>query len=233
MKFLSQVYVIARGSVGGITYTANQFHQLIARAKTSPVNPSSTLQTAIRSAFSAAETLWKALDDRARADWDAYADATPRQNPLGPIKLTGRLFMRGIIALREYMATELGVVFTDSDLAPVTPGMLSIANVQSIPPAGPSTGVSITWLNPLGNPAIFNMVQISQAFEPTRQFYKGPWDTLKNVATSTAAGASGFQEFVGLELGKAYFMRMRAIHEVGPHKISEDFIIRAIAVTVL
>lgn len=233
MKFLSQVYVIARGSVGGVTYTANQFHQLIARARTSPVNPQTSLQTAIRSAFSAAETLWKALDDTARSNWEAYASRTPRQNPLGPITLTGRLFMRGIISLREFMATTLGTVFTDSDLAPAVPGMLSISNVVAIPPSGPSTGIAITWGNPLGNPAIFSLVQISDAFEPTRMFYKGPWDTAKNVSTATAGGASGVEEFVGLVVDKAYFMRMRAITEVGPHKISEDFIVRGIAVTVV
>lgn len=232
MKFLSQVYTIARGSVGGITYTANQYHQLIARARTSPVNPGSSLQTAIRSAFSGAETLWKALTDTQRQNWQQYASMTPRQNPLGPITLTGRAFMRGVIALREYMAAELGVVFTDDDTAPMTPGMLNLTGVKAIAPGAGITGCAITWTNPLGNPAIFNLVQISQAFEPTRNFFKGPWDTPKNEGATTAAGAAGIQEFVGLEVDKAYFMRVRGIIEVGPHKISEDFIVRMIAVTV-
>lgn len=232
MKFLSQVYTIARGSVGGITYTANQYHQLIARARTSPVNPGSSLQTAIRSAFTGTETLWKALDQRARDDWDLYARGTPRQNPLGPITLTGRTFMRGVVGLREYMIGSLGTIFTSSDLAPVTPGMLNLSNVGAIAPGGPSTGVSITWVNPLGNPAINVFCQVSGAFEPTRQFYKGPWDTSKNTAAATPAGAGGFKEFLGLEVDKAYFMRIRAIVDVGPHKISETFIVRMIAVTV-
>lgn len=232
MKFLSQVYTIARGSVGGITYTANQYHQLIARARTSPVNPGSTLQTAIRSAFTGAETLWKALTQRQRDDWKLYALNTPRQNPLGPITLTGRAFMRGVISLREYMASELGLVFVDADAGPATPGMLNIINVIPIPPAGPSTGCSISWTNPIGNPDIHLMLQISPAFEPTRESYKGPWDTTKNVGDSTPAGAAGFQEFVGLVEGKAYFMRLRAIYEEGPHKMSEDFIVRQVAVTV-
>lgn len=233
MKFLSQVYTIARGSVGGITYTANQFHQLIARARTSPVNPQTALQTAVRSAFSGAETRWKALTDRDRTDWDIYAAATPRQNPLGPITLTGRLFMRGVIGLREFMVGTLGTIFTGSDLAPATPGMLNISNVVAIPPAGPSTGVSIAWTNPLANPDINVFCQVSGAFEPTRQFYKGPWDTAKNTAAATPAGAGGFKEFLGLVADKAYFMRIRAIIDVGPHKISEDFIVRMIAVTVV
>lgn len=232
MKFLSQVYTIARGSVGGITYTANQYHQLIARARTSPVNPGSSLQTSVRSAFSGAETRWKALDDRERTDWDIYAAATPRQNPLGPITLTGRVFMRGVIGLREFMITTLGTIFASDDLAPVTPGMLSISNVVATSPAGPSTGVSIAWTNPLANPDINVFCQVSGAFEPTRQFYKGPWDTDKNTAAATPAGASGFKEFIGLTVDKAYFMRIRAIVDEGPHKISEEFIVRMIAVTV-
>lgn len=233
MKFLSQVYTIARGSVGGITYTANQYHQLIARARTSPVNPGSSLQTAIRSAFSGAEIAWKVLTAGERQDWQQYAANTPRQNPLGPITLTGRTFMRGVIALRDYMAAELATVFTDDDTAPATPGMLNLTAVRAIAPAGPSTGVAITWTNPLGNPAIFAMVQLSPAFEATRNFYKGPWDTSENVGTGTPAGAAGIQEFVNLQVGKAYFMRVRGIVEVGPHRISEDFIVRMIAVTVV
>ena len=232
MKFLSHVWSIARGSVGGITYTANQYHQLIARAKTSPVNPGSGLQTAIRTAFTEAESLWKALDDRERTDWDIYAAATPRQNPLGPITLTGRAFMRGVVGLRQFMVSTLGTVFTPTDLAPATPGMLNIGNVVAIPLAGVGTGVSISWTNPPVNPDINVFIQISGAFEPTRQFYKGPWDTAKNTADATPSGATGFMEFTGLVVDKVYFMRLRAIHEDGPHKISEDFIVRSVAITV-
>lgn len=232
MKFLSQVYTIARGSVGGITYTANQYHQLIARARTSPVNPGSTLQTAIRSAFSGAETLWKALTDIDRSRWDDYAALTPRQNPLGPITLTGRTFMRGIISLREYIATNLAIVFTDVDTAPGTPGMLNITNVLPVDPL-PGTGVGISWGNPLANPDIVVMAQLSPGFNPTRNSYKGPWDTLANQAVETPAGASGTASFIGLTLGLAYFMRIRAIVQDGPHTISEEFIVRMIAVTVL
>lgn len=233
MRFLSQVYVIARGSVGGVTYTANQYHQLIARARTSPVNPGTSLQTAIRSAFSVAETLWKALTDRDRTDWDLYAALTPRQNPLGPITLTGRTFMRGIISLREYISSELGIVFVSSNLAPDTPGMLNIGNVTPVPPAGPAvTGVGISWLNAPANPDIVVMAQLSPAFEATRLSYKGPWDTAVNQAVETPAGASGIASFIDLVEDKAYFMRIRAIAQDGPHTITEDFIVRMIAVAV-
>ncbi len=233
MKFLSQLVVIARGSIGGITFTANQYHQLIARARTSPVNPGSTLQTAIRSAFSGAETLWKALTEAEMDRWDSYASLTPRQNPLGPITLTGRTFMRGIISLREYIADQLGIVFTAVNTAPVTPGMLNISGVGEVPPAGPATGVAITWLNPLLNPDIVVMAQISQAFDTTRGSFKGPWDTGSNQAVETPAGATGIASFVGLVVDKIYFIRIRAIVQDGPHSISEDFIIRATAATVL
>lgn len=234
MKFLSQAWVIARGSIGGITYTANQFHQLIARARTSPVNPGTSLQTAIRSAFTGAETLWKALTDRDRTDWDLYAKLTPRQNPLGPITLTGRTFMRGIIALREYIAAQLAIIFIEVDTAPLTPGMLNIINVVATPPGGPAvTGVAIAWGNPLANPDIVVMAQLSPAFDPTRLSYKGPWDTAKNQAVETPAAATGIAEFLELVEGKAYFIRIRAIVQKGPHSISEDFIVRMIAVTVV
>lgn len=233
MKFLSQVYTIARGSVGGITYTANQYHQLIARARTSPVNPGSTLQTAIRSAFTGAETLWKALSEGDMDRWDNYAALTPRQNPLGPIFLTGRTFMRGIVALREYMSATLGATFTPVNTAPLTPGMLSISNVGTATPVGPGTGVAIAFTNPLANPDVVAFVQISPAFDTTRGAYKGPWDTSTNLAEEVASGTSEVISILGLDVDKVYFIHLRAIVKVGPHKITEDFIVRAIAETVL
>lgn len=232
MKFLSQVYVIARGSVGGVTYVANQFHQLIARARTSPVNPMTSLQTAIRSAFSGAETRWKALAPSAREDWDAYAARTPRQNPLGPIYLTGRLFARGVHGLRDFLIAQYAAVFTISDIAPITPGMRSISNVAATSPAGPGTGVAITFLNSIANPDIVCFAQVSQAFEPTRNNYTGPWDTSSNKIQAVASGTSPLIEFLGLTVDKAYFIRIRCIDKDGPHKITEEFIVRSIAETV-
>lgn len=232
MRFLSQVYVIARGSVGGITYVANQFHQLIARARTSPVNPNTSLQTAIRSAFSGAETTWKNLTSPERNRWALYAAATPRQNPLGPIFLTGRLFARGIHSLRDFLTSQYAAIFIPTDLAPLTPGMRSISQVASAPPLGPGTGVAIAFVNLLGNPDVVAFAQLSQAFDPTRNSYKGPWDTSRNIIQAVGAGTSPIIEFLSLTLDKAYFIRLRCIDKDGPHKISEEFIVRAIAVTV-
>ncbi len=232
MKFLSQVYTIARGSVGGITYTANQYHQLIARARTSPVNPQSTLQTAIRTAFSGAETLWKALSDVNRTKWADYAALTPRQNPLGPITLTGRTFMRGIVSLREFLVNTYAATFTPVNTAPLTPGMRSISGLVEVPPP-PGTGVAMSFVNDISNPDLVAFAQLSPAFETTRNSYDGPWDTTANQVVAVPSATSPIISFLGLEVGKAYFMRLRCIDEDGPHKITEDFVLRSIATTVI
>lgn len=232
-RILSSPWSIVRGSIAGTTYLANRFHQIIARARTSPVNPSTPAQATIRSAFSGTETRWKALTAGDRSRWDDYAANTPVQNPLGPITLTGRLFMRAIITLREYLVASLGAVFIATDGAPVTPGMRNIENVQAATPVGPGTGVAIGFTNPLANPDLVAFAQLSPAFEPTRNFWKGPWDIASNQVQPVGPGVSFVISFLGLTLDKAYFMRLRVIDKTGPHKMSQDFIVRGIAETVL
>lgn len=232
-KIISPVWAIIRGSIAGTTYMANQFHQIIARAKTSPVNPNTNFQTTVRSAFAAAEAAWKGLTDDQRGKWDEYAGQTPRQNPLGPITLTGRLFARGIITLRQYLVGQYGTVFTPQDTAPLTPGMLTIDHITTVAPAGPGTGVGCSFNNPAGNGDINIMVNISQAFEGTRKFFSGPWDTSSTGISTTPDASQPIISFLGLVEDKIYFLRIRCIQKVGPHKITEEFILRAIAEVVV
>ena len=51
MKFTSQVYTQASGSVGGLTYSHNR-SGMYTRARSTPTDPASTLQLERRSNFS-------------------------------------------------------------------------------------------------------------------------------------------------------------------------------------
>lgn len=80
----------ARGSIGGQVHSRNRFGNYI-RARTTPVNPQSSRQNAIRNAIQSLAQSWSTTLTQAERDaWEVYAAAITRQNKLGAqIKLTG------------------------------------------------------------------------------------------------------------------------------------------------
>jgi len=80
----------ARGSIGGQVFSRNRFGNYI-RARTTPVNPASSRQNAVRTAIQSLSQRWaNVLTAAQRAAWEVYASAISRQNKLGAaIKLTG------------------------------------------------------------------------------------------------------------------------------------------------
>jgi len=83
MLFKSEVLTQASGSIGGTTYSHNA-SGMYRRARAIPVNPNTSLQVAVRAAFTAAVTRWTSvLTATQRAAWDLYAASVPVLNPLG------------------------------------------------------------------------------------------------------------------------------------------------------
>lgn len=80
----------ATGSVGGQTHSRNRFGPYV-RARTTPVNPATDRQTAVRSAAAILANRWSTVLTAAqRLTWTQYAAAITRTGGLGAqIKLTG------------------------------------------------------------------------------------------------------------------------------------------------
>ena len=93
----------ARGSVGGQVHSRNRFGNFI-RARTTPVNPNSTRQAAIRTIFAGNVNKWHTVLTQAQRDaWEVYAAAIVMTNKLGEqIKLTGfNHFSRSNTVIRQ------------------------------------------------------------------------------------------------------------------------------------
>lgn len=233
-RFLSTVYSGIRGSVGGLTYLANQYHQLIVRARTAPVQPNTPLQSAIKTAFSGAEAQWLALSEAQRAAWDLYSIQTPYSGPLGNYVVTGRIMATAILSLRNFLNGVYAAALPLTNTAPATSGWLNLTNVHSVPPAGPGTGVGVSFGTPAGLQSVVVYYEISPAFENTRNRYKGPWNTSQSDHTAVIPpSTTGVISILNLLVDKVYFVRIRAIFATGPYKISRETIIRCTAVTVV
>lgn len=90
MKYKSQVYTQASGSIGGVTYSHNA-GGLYTRARAIPVNANTVYQQAVRNFMQQCAAAWSTiLTAPQRAAWKNYADSVPYMNSLGePVFITG------------------------------------------------------------------------------------------------------------------------------------------------
>lgn len=231
-RALSHLHSIIRGSIAGVTYLANQYHQIVIRQRTAPVQPNTDLQTSIRSAMTGANDGWLALTDAQRTAWDLYADGLLWPGPLGPYTVTGRLCMMAMKMLRLFIFWNGYAVPAGPDTAPpMLLGFYNLANVKAttFSPAA-STGVAVTFTPEAAVDACV-IVEISPPFQPSRKRYKGPWDTSRTQAVVAGAPASYIMNFSDLNVDAIYFLRVRAVADDAPGRVSPEFVVRAVAVT--
>lgn len=232
-RIQSPVWNIARGSIAGTTYTANQYHQIIARARTAPVQPNTSFQSAIKSAFSDASTRWKALSSANRTLWESYSHTVVFSGPFGDYHVPGRQLHAGGVTLINYI-NNLGLgAITIDDNPPGQAGRLILGNViPAIFDLASNTGVAVSFL--LSEEAVeYNvLVEISPGFNASRTRYKGPFLPASAQLDTNTGLLSVKISFSGLVEGQAYFMRLRAVQSDDPCRYSEAFIVRSIAVAV-
>ena len=230
-RILSPVWSVIRGSIGGITYSANQFHQIIARVKTAPVNPNTGKQSAIRSAFSGAVAQWNIISQITRDGWDDYALSLVFEGPLGPYSVPGRDVFIANITVALFLQSQVAVPAVVLFDAPVLSGFLNIENVTSIlfAQAG-ATGISFGFTQP-GAEDVIGYSQRSRAFGQSRNRFKGPFLSATIQEEVLVAPQSIFMDFVGLIEDKKYFMNPRFITAQAPFRLSARFFLDAIAVT--
>jgi len=226
-KMLSQIATIIRGSVGGVTFTANQFQQIIMRAKTSPVNPSTTRQGWIRTALGAASQQWNILTDPMREAWNDYADTLQFTGPLGAYSMPGRQIMVGNCCFILYCNNFLAVPLVLDYEAPTAPGFAAYEVVKTVAPAaGVGFAVSLTNSSGLDMTAL---VERSIAFNPARQRYKGPFLSSTAVAVPTPDSTSALIEFQGLQEDAVYFVRIRGCETETNYRLTQETILRVVA----
>lgn len=230
-KFLSQVYTSIRGKVGGIVYTKNQFAGLVARAFTAPTNPRTVGQTAIRSAFDVASIQWQLLTQADRDLWSDYAATLTYEGPHGTYKLPGRQVFISNITLAKFMADQSYGSVVAGVAPPTVAGFLNIGPVLPAPFTPPtSTGVSVSIGNP-ENVDIVALVQRSFSFNQTKNVHNGPWPFAGNKGLDIPSLTTGIADVIVADPDKAIFLRVIAVTEVAPHRISAPFIVRAVSVT--
>jgi len=206
-KFLSQVYTVIRGSVGGVTYLAGPHHALIARARVAPVNPASPYQNLIRGFWSQAATEWHGLTATVRRDWDQYALTVQFQSPTGPYTVKGRSLFTSYRMVYWYLLYRAIIGYVNT-AAPTDPGALLTPTASDAALGSPGTGRQIT-INNLNLGRVIAYLELSPIQSSIRNSWKGPFlaDTLVGSAI-IAPSSSSPVNFTGLVVGGVYFVRI-------------------------
>lgn len=201
MKFKSQVYTAASGSIGGITYAHNK-GGMYTRSRATPTNPNSTQQQATRAALAQLSDRWvNVLTDLQRLEWTVYASNTPVVDRLGdPLELSGiQMYVRNNV---PRVQAALGAI----DDAPATFSIGSFTNptltcVASTQLAGVAYDNSDTWATATDGALL---VYLSRPQNASITFFKGPYRFAGSVLgddmtppTSPASFAVPFTIFAG------------------------------------
>ncbi len=233
MRMLSHIASNMLGSVGGITYLNNPFHQIVARQRTVPVQPNTENQVKAKASFSAGVQAWEQASDADRDLWAAFAATVTFQGPLGPYHPTGRMLAIAQFQITGYLLNRgIAGFIGDNDMdPPVDPGMLVMTNPTILDPDPVATGFQIRINNDTGESVVL-YAQRSFKQSSARNFYKGPWVSSTLDSAVIVDAANGNVEFDGLDEGGIYFVKFRIVSIALPRRYSQEGILRAVAVDV-
>jgi hypothetical protein len=219
-----------RGSVGGLTYSANQFAQIVMKNRIAPVQPNTTAQTLVRGCLNTASIAWLQLSQADRDLWDLYAQTVTYEGPQGSYTVTGRdIFIAGY-SLQNYSFISGTAGQLTLDDPPVIAGKLVIASI--VPSAGPSPGTGIGFtVNNLNLEAVTVLVNVSPPQNPTRMRYKGPWDSNLTAFKVAPLGLSTAFTIPGLVSGRVYFAMFRGVTKSTPARVTSRSYLRLVAAT--
>lgn len=233
MRMLSHIASNMLGSVGGITYLNNPFHQIVARQRTVPTQPNTGNQVKAKASFSAGVQAWEQATEQQRTDWAQFAATVTFQGPLGPYKPTGRMLAIAQFQITGYLLNRgvAGFIGGNGMIAPVDPGMLVMTNPTILPPDPVAVGFKIRVNNDTGE-TVNLYAERSFKQSDARNFYKGPFVSSTLDAETIVDSANGAVEFTGLDENGIYFVKFRIVSIEAGRRYSQQGILRAIATDV-
>jgi len=164
----------ASGSIAGNVAARNRFGNYM-RAKTKPINPRSSRQSAARSVMQRLAEYWRltTMTQAERDAWETYAAAVNWQNALGEVvHLTGfQMFMRS-------NARRLACSATIVEAGPTTLSLPGADPTLAITGTASDQLLSVVFDNTLdwaGETGSYLAIYMGQPKCTTRNFFGGPW----------------------------------------------------------
>ena len=227
MKFKSQVYTQASGSIGGLTYSHNQ-GGMYTRARSIPTDPSSAQQLAVRNAVAQLIARWRGfISASQRAAWEVFAFNTPVINSFGDsVLISGQSWYLKANVIRRQSSLapvdDAPVVFGAADLTTPTVVVTAATDIASV-----TFDNTDEWATAIGGHLF---VYTSRPQNVSINFFKGPYRLAGRIngavvpPTSPAAIALAFP----VAAAGVIFLRFVAVNANG--QVSASQRLRAVAV---
>ena len=171
MLFQSQIISRGSGSIGGLTASHNKGGNYF-RARTTPTDPGTPFQTAVRTLMAQLVNLWTDILTQAQRDgWATYALNTPLLNPFGE--------PRTVTALNMYCRFNIPALqagLTRVDTAPIIFNTGDFTPVQIVTSVGSGLAINFdntdAWANEDDSAML---IYASRPQNLSIEFFKGPY----------------------------------------------------------
>ena len=215
MKFKGTLIAQASGSLAGLTFSHNRGGQYI-RARTTPVNPATAFQVAIRNTVAALTSTWQnVLTAVQRTAWETYAVNVPLSDTLGEPRNAGGLgmYVRTNVPRIQNSVARLDVAPTNFDLGSFTNP--SITSVTS------ATGILLlaftntdAWAAAAGG---YLFLYASRQQSPSINYFKGPYRLAGKIAGAGTPPTSpgSFTVPFAVAVGNHVFVQLRVMQVDG------------------
>lgn len=210
------------GSIGGTTFARNSSGNY-ARSRTTPVNPQSSRQTAVRASIAFLAAAWSSTLSQAQRDaWKDYAAAVVMSNRLGEATfISGFNHYLRSNSLRKRSAKGLrndGPIILEIPAQDPTFAITAEAGAQTITV---SFDNGLAWAN---EDSAHCMIFQGQPQNAQREFFDGPWrivGVLDGSSASPAVSGTAFPVDYAVGLGQREFVYARISRADG--RLSEPF----------
>lgn len=213
---LGALAAAASGQIGGIVASRNRYGPYL-RNNSSPINPNTPAQQAVRSAMTQATQRWRDTVTAAqRESWQEYANGTPLRDVFGLTQI-----MAGNVMYVRVNAILIRYGETPVDAAPVTPGQAG----QMVPTITGTTaaGINLTAFTPALTATDFIQSGESDgAVSQSRNFFNGPFVGKATLDAGDVALPLILRQPAAVAIGQRWFYRFRIIEadgKVGPPAI--------------
>jgi len=174
------VAVDGRGSIAGNTFSKNRYGNYV-RARTTPVNPKSDRQSAIRAIVANVSSRWSSvLTVAQRAAWSVFAAAIPAKNKLGEV-----IYLSGY---NQFCKSNIAAVNAGNAIIIAAPTVLELPGEDTSFAATVDSGTGLIsiafddardWLDEVGASLIVEMGLPKAAGV---NFFGGPWRSAGAIA---------------------------------------------------
>lgn len=174
MALIDPIHGRMSGAVGGVVFSHNAGGQYL-RQRTTPVNPATSQQQAVRNAVNFLSNNWQNLTTAEQEAWENYAANVPLTNRLG-----AQIFVSGLamyVRSNASIIAALGASYR-IDAAPTifTLGESALVTIDDATP--PSGGLDIAFdVNDawVGENGAYLLIYMARPQNPSVNFFKGPY----------------------------------------------------------